>query len=267
MTSETGAERGQVGGSAAEVYEEMFVPALFRQWAVPLLDAAGASGGETLLDVGCGTGVVARAAHRRGVRATGVDLNEGMLAVARRVGPGVDWRRGAVEDLPFADGSFDRATAAFLLMFLPDPGAALAEVRRVLAPGGTVALSTWAGLDHTPGYAALVDLVDRRLGPEAAAALAAPFTLGTGTAVAEAVAPAFPGVGVEQRPGVARFPSLAAWVRTEIKGWTLADLVDDDALDGLLAEAATALAGFEAPDGTVSFATPALIATATAPGP
>lgn len=77
-----GAARGQVAASAAEVYEEFFVPALFEQWAEPVLDAAGVAVGDVLLDVGCGTGVVARAAARRvgpAGEVTGLDRNAGML--------------------------------------------------------------------------------------------------------------------------------------------------------------------------------------------
>lgn len=264
MTSEIDdAERGQVTGSAAEVYEELFVPALFGQWAPVLLEAVGLRPGDRVLDVGCGTGVVAREARRRGGRVTGVDVNEGMLAVARRADPAVDWRSGAAEDLPFAAGSFDRVTCSFALMFLADRRAALAEVRRVLVPGGAVAVATWADADRSPGYAAMIGLLDRLFGREAGDALRAPFRLGDPAELAAVVAPAFPDVVVEERAGEARFPSLDGWVRTDIKGWTLADMIDDDGLERLLAEARTELAGFVAADGTVRFAAPALVASAS----
>ncbi len=264
MTSEIDdAERGQVTGSAAEVYEELFVPALFGQWAPVLVDGVGARAGDRLLDVACGTGVVAREARRRGARVTGVDVNDGMLAVARRADPSVDWRAGGAEELPFPAGSFDRVTCAFALMYLVDRRAALTEVARVLVPGGAVAVATWAGVDRSPGYAALVELLDRLFGRDAGDALRAPFTIGTEAELAAAVAPVFPDVVVEGRAGTARFASLDQWVWTEIKGWTLADAVDDEALERLLVEARPALARFVAADGTVAFPAPALVATAS----
>ena len=107
----TDAARGQVAAAAAEVYEEFFVPALFGQWAAPMLDAAGVAAGDAVLDVGCGTGVVARAAARRvgpTGEVVGLDRNDGMLAVAARSLEPVTWRQGVAERLPFDDGRFDR---------------------------------------------------------------------------------------------------------------------------------------------------------------
>jgi SAM-dependent methyltransferase len=260
------AERGQVTATAAEVYEERFVPALFEQWAGPVLDAVGARAGDRLLDVACGTGVVARAARRRGASATGLDVNDAMLAVARRVDPEVDWRQGSAQDLPFPDGRFTHLTCSFALMFLPDPGAAVAEAARVLTPGGGMAaFTTWAAVDRSPGYAALVALVERELGGAAGGALRAPFALGSPAELAAVVGVALPDVVVEERPGVARFPSLDAWVGTEIRGWTLADAVDDEAFDQLLAAARRDLAHFAGTDGHVAFPAPALLAVAPAP--
>ena len=99
----TDAATGQVSTAAAEIYEQFFVPALFRQFVEPMLDAVAAADGDHLLDVGAGTGVVARAALRRvGRRGSivAVDPNEGMLAVAKRLGPTIDVRRGLAEQLP-----------------------------------------------------------------------------------------------------------------------------------------------------------------------
>ena len=256
------AEHGQVTATAAEVYEEFFVPALFGQWGPALLDAAGLRVGDRVLDVGCGTGTLARAAQRRSAVATGIDVNEGMLAVARRVDPEVEWRQGAAEELPFATGSFEVVVCSFALMFLADRRAALEEMRRVLVPGGAVVLSTWAAADRSPGYAAMIALLDRLFGAEAADALRAPFCLGDAGELRSLVGAAFPDVVVGEHPGVARFASVDAWVLTDVKGWTLADMIDDEQLERLLAEAHTELQGFVAGDGTVRFAAPALIAVA-----
>ena len=113
----TDATRGQVAASAAEVYEEIFVPALFAPWADRVLDAAAVGAGDRVLDVGCGTGVLARAAARRVGAAgsvVGVDRNEGMLAVAGRASEPVTWRLATAESLPVEDASVERAQLSSL---------------------------------------------------------------------------------------------------------------------------------------------------------
>ncbi|MQW98023.1 methyltransferase domain-containing protein (plasmid) [Sinorhizobium fredii] len=102
-------ERWEVSSDAAEVYETCFVPAIFEAWAGPVADAAGIRTGNRVLDVGCGTGVLAREALRRvgqEGQVIGLDLNEGMLAVAPRAEPKIEWRQGDAASLPFKDASF-----------------------------------------------------------------------------------------------------------------------------------------------------------------
>jgi ubiquinone/menaquinone biosynthesis C-methylase UbiE len=262
----TDADHGQVGASAAEVYEEFFVPALFGQWPPALLDAAGVQPGDRVLDVGCGTGVAARAAVGRVGHAgsvVGVDPNPGMLAVARRSTDAVTWRDGAAERLPLADGSVDRVLCQFALMFFADRPAAVAEMARVLAPGGRAAVATWSAVGESPGYAAMVDLLDRLFGREAADALRAPFCLGEPAAVRALLEPVFADVTVARHEGTARFASVEAWVHTDIRGWTLADMIDDEQHAELLAAAQVELARFTDGEGRVAFAAPALIGAAT----
>ena len=158
------AARGQVAGGAAEVYESFFVPALFAQWPPVLLEAAGVAAGHRVLDVGCGTGIVAAAAAARVGRQGGVaalDPNEPMLEVARRRPDPVSWHSGVAEALPFDDEAFDRVLSAFALMFCTDRERAVGEMARVLSTGGAVAVATWCSADRSPGYATLVDLVGR----------------------------------------------------------------------------------------------------------
>ena len=146
--------QGQVSGHAAEVYETFFVPALFAPWAPRVADAALLAPGQKVLDVACGTGVLAREAALRVApdgTVTGLDRNEGMLAVARRAAPGLDWRSGVAEALPFPDRAFDAVVSQFGLMFFDDRAAALREMWRVLRPGGRLVLvdSLQRG-DHPP---------------------------------------------------------------------------------------------------------------------
>jgi ubiquinone/menaquinone biosynthesis C-methylase UbiE len=262
------AARGQVAASAAEVYDEVFVPALFAQWAEPVLDAAGVEVGDAVLDVGCGSGVVARAAARRvgeGGAVVGLDRNAGMLAVASRAPESVAWRLGVAEALPFEDESFDRVLCNFAMMFFDDRRQARREMARALRPGGTVAVATWATVDESPGYTALVQLLRDVIDDAAAEALLAPFCLGTAEAVTAVVGDAFPDVRVARHDGSACFESIESWLRADVRGWTLAERVDDTTYARLLDVARRDLAPYTDDAGRVSFAAPALIATASRP--
>lgn len=259
-------QRGQVLADAAEVYEEFFVPALFGQFADPLIDAAGVDAGHTVLDVGCGTGVVARHARRRvgpHGHVIGVDPNDGMLAVARRHAPEITWEHGVAESLPLADHSVDRTVSQFAAMFFDDTTEAVREMARVTRPAGRVAIATWARIDASPGYAALAELLADRVGTWAVDALMAPFSIGTEDAVHDLVRHHGDVVEVARRPGTARFTSIADWLYTDVRGWTLADGIDDDTYEGLLAAAQEQLAGFAGRDGTVAFPAPAIFGVFT----
>src|SRR5215204_4870626 len=108
-----------------------------------LLDAAAVGPGTRLLDVACGPGRVAARAAERGAIATGVDLAPGMVALARHLHPGIEFREGEVEALPFGDDAFDALVCSFGLGHFPDPERAAAECARVVEPGGRLALAWW----------------------------------------------------------------------------------------------------------------------------
>ncbi len=266
MSELDAATTGQVTDSAAEIYEAFFVPALFGQWPGPVLDTARLSAGDDVLDVGCGTGILARAAARRlgnSGSVTGIDINEGMLAVARRTSEPVTWKHGPAEHLPFPDRSFDRVVSQFALMFFAGQSASIEEMARVTRPGGTVTVATWASVDHSPGYAAMVDLLQRLFGDEAATALMAPFTLGTEDRLNALMRESLPNSTITRREGLARFDSVEEWVHIDVRGWTLADMIDDNQYTELLTAAKTELAHLTDHSGHVCFPAPALIATAT----
>ena len=100
---------------------------------------------------------------------------------------------------------------------------------RVLKPEGTLAVAVWDSLEHTPGYAAMTELLRRLFGDEAAEGLTSPYSLGDKAGLLALFRDAdMPDAEIKTQTGTARFASVEAWVHTDIKGWTLADMIDDE---------------------------------------
>jgi ubiquinone/menaquinone biosynthesis C-methylase UbiE len=159
----------QLNGSAPELYEQYLVPAITEKWADDLVGRAQPCAGEKVLDIACGTGIVARLASRRMRQGhvTGLDLNRGMLAVARTVpseASPINWIEGSALDLPFEAGTFDVVLCQLGLQFFPDQKRALREMRRVASPTGRLALSVYSPIERTPGANAFVMALDRVFG-------------------------------------------------------------------------------------------------------
>jgi SAM-dependent methyltransferase len=170
-----------LSAQAADFYESTFVPALFGAWAQRLVAAAGVTSGQSVLDVACGTGVVARAAaERTGPRGSvvGLDRNEAMLDVARRLRPDLRWHVGDACALPFPDGSFDLVLSQAGLMFYDDRVRALREMGRVAGVDGRIAVQVPGRLAGSPGYLALTETVARHASPEVSEVLSGYFAVG-----------------------------------------------------------------------------------------
>ncbi len=208
-----------------------------------------------MLDVGCGTGVLARAAADRVAaegQVTGLDLNEGMLAVARRLRPKIDWRQGDATRLPFADESYDVVVSQFALMYFPDRIAALKEMWRVLRTGGRLVIAVWGPFERATGYVLLTEITKRRWGDDAADVLTAPFVLGDQEKVIHlSKAAGIDEVAVELHQGTMKFPSIEVFVETEVKGSPLADSIDEEGYRGVIKEAEDKLQRFVVEDGVV----------------
>ena len=239
-------------GSAAEIYERHMVPAIFGPWAEDLLALASPKPGDRVLDVACGTGVVARLAAPRvdpNGTVVGFDLNPGMLAVARALPPpqgaSIEWREGNVSAIPFPDATFDLALCQQGLQFFPDRPAALREMRRVLVSRGRLTLSVWRPMQFSPGFSALATALGRHIAPEAAAIMQGPFALGS----AEDLRTLITGAGfgeVVVRPAAKslRFPSPEEFVRRYVAATPLAAVAakaSDDARAALITEVSAAL--------------------------
>lgn len=158
-----------VATAFTEIYERVLVGPLFRPFAEQLVARVAPQPGDSVIDVACGTGIVARVARERlgpKARIVGVDVAPAMLAVARSVDQTIDWRQGNATSLP-VDGSeqFMVLTCHQGLQFVADKPAAVREMRRVLAPGGRVAIATWSSLDDLPAMRALNEVVEQHVGP------------------------------------------------------------------------------------------------------
>jgi SAM-dependent methyltransferase len=261
----------QAAIDAANAYEALFVPALFAPWAKEVADAAQIRSGQRVLDVACGTGILARevsARVGRTGRVAGIDASPGMLAVAGRLAPAVEWRKEKAESLSFADRSFDAVVSQFGLMFFADRIRALREMLRVLVPGGRLAVAVWDALDNNPLFAAEVALLQQMAGPPAADALRAPFALGNrqlltalftqaGVAAAE----------VATRQGTARFPDIRTLVEADLRGWLplCGVVLTEEQIQRILEAAGSALGGHVHGDGPVTFPVSAHIVTARKP--
>jgi ubiquinone/menaquinone biosynthesis C-methylase UbiE len=128
---------------AAEHYTATFAQAT-AGFVGGLLDAGRVGAGTRVLDLACGPGLVAAAAAARGALPSGLDFSSAMIAVARAEYPGISFREGDAEVLPFADGSFDAVVSNFGIHHFPEPMKAVREAYRVLAPGGRLGFTTWA---------------------------------------------------------------------------------------------------------------------------
>lgn len=253
MNDTTKTETFQIPLEAAEAYEAKFVPSIFAEWAEALADVAGIGAGMSVLDVACGTGIVARTALERVGRTgsvLGVDLNPAMLTVAARIEPGIDWREGDADDLPVPDRAHDVVTCQMALMFVPDRARALAEMARVVRPGGTVAVVVPASLDVQPAYRPFVDIAARHVGPQARSLLATYWNCGDLTALVADVERA--GLRVSDRrtrTGTARFDSAADFVATEVEGSPLMERIDTRTLQALSDDVAAELAHYDSAEG------------------
>lgn len=260
----------QLQEDSASAYERYLVPLLFDATAADLLDRLAVRPGQRVLDVACGTGIVARhAAERVGPegQVTGVDLNPGMLAAAREASPtsAIVWEQASADALPLPDASVEVACCQQGLQFFAERSAALAELYRVTAPGGRIGLSVCRPLEHQPGYRPLVDGLRRHVGQPAADGMTSPFGFGHREPVRRLVHDAgFREVEMRIVIWPLRLASAEAFLWGETASSPLGEVIaalDDDVIAALIADLT---AGLEphADDAGLSFPIETLVVTA-----
>jgi SAM-dependent methyltransferase len=250
MTTST--ESFQIPIEVAEAYEDAFVPAFFAQWAPLLCEAVLLTAGQQVLDVACGTGIVARTAARTvgPQNVVGLDLNEAMLTVASRVDPDISWRQGDVAALPLPDASFDAVLCQMALMFFPDRPAALREMARVTRPGGSVGVLVPSSLDAQPAYQPFVGMAARHAGPEARSLLSTYFACGDALELRALFDQAgLTSTVVTPHAGLSRFPSIDAAVATEVESTPLGERITEDVYERIRVEANVMFARFVTDEG------------------
>jgi len=257
-------ETGQVSEDAAKIYEEAYLPALFIEWCPLVIEAANIQSGHRVIDVACGTGALAIAVSDHiGLEGTtvGIDINEGMLNIARSKLSSVEWLNAPAESLPFEDGNFDCAVSQFGLMYFDNQELAIREMMRVLHPGGTLAVVVWDKLENNPGFAAENKLWQQVFAEESGDE--SPNNLGD-KIVLESLfeSSGVTDVQITTHQRTARFESIESWIHTGAKGWTDDDAISDDQLKLLLKTAEEELTSFRTAGGAVTFQTSAHIVTA-----
>ena len=198
----------------AEAYDSYLVPAMFEPWSREVIQRAKVWNGDKVLDVACGTGIVACRIAGTGATVTGFDLTPAMLDQARKRAAServtVKWVAGNAERLPFPDGSFDLVTCQQGLQYVPDRARAVREMRRVIAPGGRAVVACWAGLDHHPPYKVVDEVVRRHFGP---GGFTLPFSLGDEAELKQLLTAArFHAVAIDTVTRTVRFPDPAMFV-------------------------------------------------------
>jgi len=214
MTEESG---WPLDGTAPEAYERYIVSAWMGQWAQALIEQAEIKPGNRILDVACGTGIVARkSAYIVGTNGyvAGLDADKNMLQAAKRFAERegvslIDWHQGDATCIPLSKGKYDVVLCQQGLQFFPDRLKALQEMYRIMLQGGRLALSVWRSLDRCPFLAVLADVIGRYLGVQSTAAFYASCSLSNREELRKLLTSAgFQDIRIRLEVQVARFPSF-----------------------------------------------------------
>jgi len=250
----------QLVRDAAERYERIAVPAILGPFAQALVDWANLPPGAFVLDVGCGTGAAARyAAAQVGPtgRVIGVDVNPGMIAVAKALPPvagaPIEWLEQSAYKLSIADQTVDVTLCAQTLQFLEQQPQALAEIYRVLKPGGRIVLSAWCALEDNPYFHASMEAVAQHLGADMAAGLRAGSRLANADEIRALLSAAgFQAIEVTVMQRDLALPALAEFVPQHMSATPLAasySAAPAPTQQAVIRDIMARLAAFQTPNG------------------
>lgn len=253
----------------AREYDARLGPTLLAPWISHTIDAAHVKPGDQVLDVACGPGeLTLQTARRTGAagHVTGLDLNPGMLALARTKSSHITWLEGDAETLPFADNQFDAVICQFGLMLFPDPAKALREMYRVVAHHRHLVVAVFGDLAEQPVYRALAEIYDDVVSDTVGNLLRVPFSMGS----ADRLNRVFSSAGIHDTEHVrleeaAIFASLKELALADIEGWfPFAGVTLTPAqVEAVIAEVQSGLAPFQRADGTIHFPVSVHLVTAT----
>jgi ubiquinone/menaquinone biosynthesis C-methylase UbiE len=256
--------------TTADTFDRFVEPAIFRPWADLFVSWLGVRRGDSVLDVGSGTGAVARRVERcvgGGGRVIALDAKREMLirgarASARSI---VCWVQADAQSMPFAAEQFDVIMCQHVLPLVPDRHAALREMRRVLRPEGALGVATWGAIEENPASAALADVIERHVSTELAARYrAGPFGYDSTHSLREDLTAAgLAGIDVVKREISVSFSSVPLFARVYIDGAPFIE-ASAAARQRLLDELETRLSPY-CHQGRLTYPTTAYLARATAP--
>lgn len=240
--------QGRLWGAAAADWSQLAEPGQTPFYEA-VFDATGVGAGTRLLDAGCGAGLALQLAHARGATVTGLDASAGLLAVARQRVPSADLRQGELAELPYEDGSFDVVTAFNSVQYAADPVDALRELRRVVGPGGQVAVVTWAEAERCETRSVLA-AVGALLPPPPPGA-GGPFALSSpGTLEGLAEAAGLTPKRADEVPTPYVYPDLDTAVRAQLAAGPSRKAIEHAGLLPTVAAIRDAFAGAQQPDGS-----------------
>jgi ubiquinone/menaquinone biosynthesis C-methylase UbiE len=246
----------QFVGNVPENYERYLVPSIFGPWAKDLVEIARLQPGERVLDIACGTGIVARTAGlilASSGSIIGLDVSLPMLAVAQSAaaaeGLSIEWQEGTAVELPLIDAACDVVLCQQGLQFFPDRPAALREMHRVLRSHGRLVLSVWTDIDRCPGFAVLAEALTHRISAEAGALMTSgPFALGRSEELRTLVANAnFRDVDIRTATKMLEYPSPQDFVLRYVAGSALGGFfatANESAQSALLEDISLALSKY-----------------------
>jgi ubiquinone/menaquinone biosynthesis C-methylase UbiE len=210
-----------LNGTAPEAYERYIVPAWMGAWTKTLIDSARVGPGDQVLDVACGTGIVARQSARlvgENGNVSGLDADQNMLLTAKSIADceglsTIEWHHGDAVGIPVETGKYSAVLCQQGLQFFSDRQQALKEIHRILIPGGRLALSIWRSIDRCPFLAILADVLGNYIGTEYTAAFYSSCSLSDREELRSLLSAAgFQDINIRLEVQVSRFPSVEEFI-------------------------------------------------------